>query len=114
MGCKHHSDCQDGQQCCDGECASTCGPLTPTTEATTTTTTTTITTTTTTTTTTATTTITTTTSACIGMEEITRSTSYGCPGGPENSNGKHCKTFLATNVFSLDVDIWEGAATHNP
>ena len=77
-----------------------------------TTTTPTITSTTKTTTTSATTTTATTTEACNELEQITRSTSYACPGGPENSSSPWCKTFLATNVLSLDVDNWDGMVTN--
>ena len=36
--------------------------------------------------------------------EIISSYSYHCPGGPENSKGKFCKLFLASNVLTNDDD----------
>ena len=46
------------------------------------------------------------------MEQITSSTSYECPGGPENSNSRWCDIFLASNILSLDVDKWDGMLTN--
>ena len=39
-------------------------------------------------------------------EQILSSSSYGCPGGPENSNSAWCSVFPARNIFSKDIDRW--------
>ena len=36
--------------------------------------------------------------------QIISSTSYGCPGGPENSDSWLCGPFSANHILSLDVD----------
>ena len=40
-------------------------------------------------------------------ERIVRSTSYGCPGGPGQSDSSWCDVFPASNIRSLKVDRWE-------
>ena len=35
-----------------------------------------------------------------------RSSSYECPGGPENSDSKMCSVFPANNIFSKEIDRW--------
>ena len=37
-------------------------------------------------------------------EQIISSTSFGCPGGPENSDSWLCGPFSANHILSLDVD----------
>ena len=37
-------------------------------------------------------------------EQIISSTSFGCPGGPENSDSWLCGPFSAKNILTLDVD----------
>ena len=45
-----------------------------------------------------------------GCEEpkILNSTSYGCPGGPEENSNSWCQVFLARNIFTLETDYWSG------
>ena len=37
-------------------------------------------------------------------EQILSSSSYGCPGGPENSDSAMCSVFPASNIFSKESD----------
>ena len=39
-------------------------------------------------------------------EEIVSSTSFGCPGGPQQNDSDECRVFPASNILSLDVDQW--------
>ena len=42
-------------------------------------------------------------------EQIVSYTSYGCPGGPEQSDSSWCDVFPASNILSLDDDDeWNG------
>ena len=45
-----------------------------------------------------------------GCEEpkILNSTSYGCPGGPEENSNSWCQVFLASNILTLDTDLRSG------
>merc|ERR1711872_712621 len=45
-----------------------------------------------------------------GCEEpkILNSTSYGCPGGPEENSNSWCQVFLASNILTLDTDFRSG------
>ena len=42
-------------------------------------------------------------------EQIVSYTSYGCPGGPEQSDSSWCDVFPASNILSLDDDEWNGS-----
>ena len=46
-----------------------------------------------------------------GLEQIVDSKSYECPEGPEGSSS-YCRIFLASNVLSLDVDLWKVQANY--
>jgi len=50
----------------------------------------------------------TTTGGTCDSEQIVSSTSWGCPGGPEQSNSSRCGIFPASNILSLDDDEWDG------
>ena len=41
-----------------------------------------------------------------GSEQIVSSTSFNCPGGPEQSAGAHCSMFNTSNILTLDDDSW--------
>ena len=43
-------------------------------------------------------------------EQIVSYTSFGCPGGPEQSDSDWCSVFPASNLLSLDDDEWNGSA----
>ena len=45
-----------------------------------------------------------------GCEEpkILNSTSYGCPGGPEENSNSWCQVFPASNLLTLDTDFRSG------
>ena len=41
-------------------------------------------------------------------EQIVSSTSWSCPGGPEQSDHSYCRVFPVTNIFTLEDDNWQG------
>ena len=51
-------------------------------------------------------------------EQMVSSTSYGCPGGPEQSDSSLCSVFPASNILTLDddderdVNPWPGQSNY--